>query len=215
MVWWALALVAVLSAAAAGWLHRRTYRYPDDVIHRTVPAWLLPVVALAGATLAIPFAIDWSVARVVTMVVALVWAVILMFIDLDVRRLPDVFTLPGCGIFAAGLVACSWAEDRWAALGWAALCAVAAAAVFLIMALLASGSQGLGLGDVKLAGVLGLLLGWLAPLNAVLGLATGFIVGGLCAALLLVTSKAGRKAHMAFGPAMIIGAYVWVLLSPV
>ena len=75
-------------------------------------------------------------------------------------------------------------------------------------------TEGLGLGDVKLADTLGGLLGWIGWWNALYGLLTGFILGGLVAAALLVTRRAGRKSHLSFGPAMIIGGYVWAVLPP-
>ena len=51
-------------------------------------------------------------------------------------------------------------------------------------------TEGLGLGDVKLAGTLGGLLGWIGWWNALYGLLTGFLLGGLVAAVLLLTRRA-------------------------
>ena len=55
-------------------------------------------------------------------------------------------------------------------------------------------------------------MGWW---NALYGLLTGFILGGLVAALLLLTRRADRKSYVSFGPAMILGSYVWAVLPPV
>jgi leader peptidase (prepilin peptidase)/N-methyltransferase len=93
-------------------------------------------------------------------------------------------------------------------------CAGAAVAVFLLAALLSPGGEGLGLGDVKLAGVLGALLGWWGWSEALVGLLSGFVLGGLGAALLLLTRRVGRGGSLAFGPAMLLGAYLCTVLAP-
>jgi leader peptidase (prepilin peptidase)/N-methyltransferase len=67
---------------------------------------------------------------------------------------------------------------------------------------------------VKLAGVLGGLLGWLGPMSAMLGLLSGFVLGGIVAIVLLAARKADRRSHLSFGPAMIAGAYLWAVLPP-
>ncbi len=213
MEWWGLVLAALLGLGTALWLGRRRYRYDDDVVHHTAPGWLSAGTVFLGALLAVPFALDWSVARTLTYLLAWVWAVALMVIDLDVRRLPDRLTLPAYPAAAVLLTLCSWAEQRWEALAWAAACAGGAVLVYLVLALIAAGSEGLGLGDVKLAGVLGGLLGWLAPMTAVLGLLTGFILGGVIAAVLLLSRRAGRRSYVSYGPVMVLGAYPWVLLG--
>ena len=85
-------------------------------------------------------------------------------------------------------------------------------AVFTALALLSPGAGGLGLGDVKLAGVLAALLGWFDWRAAAIGLAAGFVLGGLAAAFLLLTRRADRHSHIAFGPAMVAGAYLTCLV---
>ncbi|HZA74105.1 MAG TPA: prepilin peptidase, partial [Propionibacteriaceae bacterium] len=151
---------------------------------------------------------------IITYGAALVWGLVLTFIDLDVRRLPDSLTLPAYPVAALLLALCSAVTGDWAALWRAAACAGLAVLAFFLAALLSPGAEGLGLGDVKLAGTLGGLLGWLGWWPALYGLLTGFILGGLVAAVLLVSRRAGRKSHLSFGPAMIAGAYIWAVLPP-
>ena len=50
------------------------------------------------------------------------------------------------------------------------------------------------------------MLGWLGLGTALLGLLAGFVAGGLIAIVMLVAQRAGLRSHIAFGPAMIIGA---------
>jgi leader peptidase (prepilin peptidase) / N-methyltransferase len=139
---------------------------------------------------------------------------VLAFIDLDVRRLPDVLTLPAYPVVALLLALCSVATGDRAALLRAAACAGLAVVAFFLAALFSPGGDGLGLGDVKLAGTLAALLGWLGWSTALYGLLTGFILGGLVAAVLLVSRRADRRSHLSFGPALIAGAFIWAVLPP-
>jgi leader peptidase (prepilin peptidase)/N-methyltransferase len=79
--------------------------------------------------------------------------------------------------------------------------------VFLVVAL--ASRDGIGMGDVKLAGFLGLLLG-----RAVLGaLLAGCVAGGIAAILLLVTRSAKRRSTIAYGPYLSLGAAIWIVIG--
>ena len=69
----------------------------------------------------------------------------------------------------------------------------------------------LGGGDVGLGGLLGLYLGWVSYEAILVGLIAAFFVGGLFAVALLVTRRANRTTHFAFGPFLIVGTLVAVL----
>lgn len=213
MNWLYVAVAAALAGLAAWRLNHRGYRYDDDVVHRRIRWWWAPVVAAIGAVLAGPFFAPQPPVVVISYLLALVWAVLLAMIDLEVRRLPDWLTLPAYPVAGALLVACSAVTHHWPALLVAAACAGGSVAVYLVAALVSADSGGLGLGDVKLAGVLGALLGWIGWLPAVMGLLTGFVFGGLLAVGLLVLRRADRKSHLSFGPSMIVAAYVWCVLT--
>lgn len=62
---------------------------------------------------------------------------------------------------------------------------------------------GMGMGDVKMAGVMGLYLGWPAALVALLA---AFVAGGLVSLALLALGRVGRKDQIAFGPFLAAGA---------
>jgi leader peptidase (prepilin peptidase) / N-methyltransferase len=206
--------ITVVAALLAWWLGRRRYRIDEDTIHRTLPAWLLPVLAAVGALVAAPFYLGRPPVVILTYAAALLWGLVLAFIDFDVRRLPDFLTLPAYPVAAVLLALCSVATGDWSALYRAAACAGVAVVVFFIAALVSPGAEGLGLGDVKLAGTLGALLGWWGWAPALYGLLSGFILGGLAAAVLLVARRADRKSHLSFGPALIAGAFLWAVLGP-
>jgi leader peptidase (prepilin peptidase)/N-methyltransferase len=209
-----LAFAALIGAVAAWWLRGRRYRLDDDVVVRTPSPWWVPVLAVVGTFLAVPFWNGESFVILVTYELALVWASALAVIDLEVRRLPDMLVLPAYPVTALLLgVAAGVTGDGWALLR-AATCAGVAVVVYLAAALLAPGVDGLGLGDVKLSGVLA-LLGWFGWYSALVGLAAGFVLGGLAALGLLLTRRADRRSTIAFGPSMILGAYLCGLLAPI
>jgi leader peptidase (prepilin peptidase) / N-methyltransferase len=132
----------------------------------------------------------------------------LAVIDLDCLRLPDRLTLPSYPIGVALLALAS--TDDWSALRRALLAAVVVGGAAFLLALLVPGG-GLGLGDVKLLGLLGLFLGWLGWGEVALGIAAGFAIGAVAAVVLLALRRAGLKDHMAFGQWLIAGALVAVV----
>jgi leader peptidase (prepilin peptidase) / N-methyltransferase len=79
-------------------------------------------------------------------------------------------------------------------------------AAFLGLAMLRPAD--LGLGDVKLAGVVGLMLGWLGWGEAILGTFLGFLFGGAVGIFLLLAGRVGRRTALPFGPFMLLGALV-------
>lgn len=74
---------------------------------------------------------------------------------------------------------------------------------------------GMGYGDVKLAGLLGLYMGYLSWGHALLGSASAFILAGLAAAVLILNRKGTAATRIPFGPFMIVGAGIVMLLVPV
>ncbi|MBG0853318.1 prepilin peptidase [Streptomyces spinoverrucosus] len=135
--------------------------------------------------------------------------VLLTVVDVRVRRLPDVVTLPlGAAVPALlGLAALlpGHAGDWTTAL----LGALVLGSGYLVLHLL--NPDGMGFGDVKLALAAGALLGWYGWPTVLLGTCAGFLFGALYGGALVVVRKAGRKTAIAFGPFLLAGAYVGVL----
>ncbi|GAB7189794.1 A24 family peptidase [Kineococcus sp. NUM-3379] len=129
-------------------------------------------------------------------------AVALALIDLDVRRLPDPIVLPSYAVAVVLLLLASAGTGDWAALGRAA---VGCGVLFLVYAALWF-TGGMGLGDVKLAGVLGLYLGWWGWDALAVGGFSAFVLGGVVGAALMLRGRAGRKSRIPFGPYMLVGA---------
>ncbi|NAZ84613.1 prepilin peptidase [Kineococcus indalonis] len=131
-------------------------------------------------------------------------AVPLTLIDVDVHRLPDAIVLPSYPVALVLLTLASAGTGDWAAL----LRAVAGGTVLLLLyfALFVAKPGGMGLGDVKLAGVLGLHLAWWGWDALAVGAFLAFLLGGLVAVPLLLLGRAGRRTKVPFGPAMLAGA---------
>lgn len=136
-------------------------------------------------------------------------SVVLTLIDIDVHRLPDKIVLPSYGVVGALLVVASWGAGDWSAM-WRALLCGAILFVFYFAVLVVYPS-GMGFGDVKLSGVLGIALGWLGWGPFVVGAFGAFLLGGVFSAVLIATRRAGRKSGIPFGPWMIGGAALGML----
>ncbi len=133
----------------------------------------------------------------------------LALIDIDVKRLPDALTLPsyvvgGVLLAVAAVVAGDGRPLLRAVLGAAAMFAVYFTLCFAYPA-------GMGFGDVKLAGVLGLYTAWLGWGAWAVGLFLGFLLGGVFGLLLIALKKGGRKTAVPFGPFMLVGTLIAVL----
>jgi leader peptidase (prepilin peptidase)/N-methyltransferase len=83
---------------------------------------------------------------------------------------------------------------------------IATLVFFLVLSFISKG--GIGSGDVRLAPVLAMFLGWMGWSYVYIGLASGFILGGIWALALIVTGKANRSSRIAFGPFLCVGAVV-------
>jgi leader peptidase (prepilin peptidase) / N-methyltransferase len=141
-------------------------------------------------------------------------AVVLTPVDVALHRLPDAIVLPAYPTCAALLALASWnpgGPPAWDAGGRAALGGAALLASSLGAALAHPG--GLGLGDVKLAGVLGLCLGWFGWDVLVVGAAAASVLGALHAVVLLTVRGAGSAAHLPFGPWMLAGALAGIAVG--
>ncbi len=169
-----------------------------------------PLVELGTAVVfgVLAWRFGWSAALPAFLYLAAV-GIALACIDLDVHRLPDALTLPSyvVGVVLLGAATAGAAEP--AALVRALAGMVALYVVYFALALIHPG--GMGFGDVKLAGVLGLYLGWLGWGPWFVGTAAAFLLGGLLGLLLIAVGRAGRKSALPFGPFMLAGALVAVL----
>ncbi|WP_395640467.1 prepilin peptidase [Pseudolysinimonas sp.] len=160
-------------------------------------------------------AVPGAIAGILVLVAFLYLAAIglaLALIDLDTRRLPNVLVLPMYVVGGVLFTATAAISGRWDLLATAAIGMAGLGLLYLVLAVVRPG--GMGMGDVKLAGALGLFLGWLGPETLAVGAIAGFLLGGGAGVVLLLRG-AGRKASLAFGPWLIAGAWVGILAGPV
>lgn len=137
--------------------------------------------------------------------------VALALIDLEHHRLPDSIVLPSYVVAGVLLAASALLTQNYAAMLGAA---IGAAAMFLFYFVLAFISpRGMGMGDVKLAGVLGLYLGYIGWGALLVGSFGAFVLGGLFSIVLLVLRKAGRKSSIPFGPWMLAAAWIGIFFG--
>ncbi|MCU1557989.1 MAG: prepilin peptidase [Microbacteriaceae bacterium] len=134
--------------------------------------------------------------------------VALALIDIDTHKLPNRIVLPAYVVSAVLLVAASIVSGQFDSLLRAAMAMAALALVYFIMAFAYPG--GMGLGDAKLAGVIGIYLGWVGWGALVVGALSAFLLGGLYAVILLILRKANRKSGIPFGPWMLAGAWLGI-----
>jgi leader peptidase (prepilin peptidase)/N-methyltransferase len=156
---------------------------------------------LLFALTALRFGASWALPAYLALAAAGVW---LAVVDLRTRRLPDRVVLPALGAGVLLLAVAALAGHDLPALGRAAAGAALAFAGHLVLALVAP--AGLGMGDVKLAAVLGLHLAWLGWAALVDGVLAGFVVQAVLAAVLLATRRVALRGYVPFGPAMLAGA---------
>jgi leader peptidase (prepilin peptidase)/N-methyltransferase len=138
-------------------------------------------------------------------------AVALALIDIDTKRLPNAIVLPSYAVAGTLLTVAAAASGEWDQLLRAGLGGAVMYAFYFVLAVAKPGAMGFG--DVKLAGVLGLYLGWLGWSVLVVGLFLGFLFGGALGALLMVVGRASRKSKIPYGPFMLLGAFVAVLFG--
>jgi leader peptidase (prepilin peptidase)/N-methyltransferase len=137
--------------------------------------------------------------------------VALAIIDLDVKRLPNAIVLPSYVVALVLLGVAAFTQGEWSNLLRALLgMAVLFAFYFLLVLVYPSG---MGFGDVKLAGVLGLYLGYLGWAEVITGGFLGFLFGGVVGGALMALRKAGRKSQIPFGPFMLSGALVAIVVG--
>jgi leader peptidase (prepilin peptidase)/N-methyltransferase len=130
-------------------------------------------------------------------------------IDLDTKRLPNALTLPSYVVLGLFLLLPAVADADWSGYLRAWLAALALFAFYFLLAVIYP--AGMGFGDVKLAGVLGLVLGWVSWSVLVVGGFLGFLLGAVVGGGLMLVRKAGRKSKIPFGPFMLAGALSAIL----
>ena len=198
-------LLGVVVGAVAGHLVNRVAgRYPWGS-RKTAQAVRIPFLELGTALLfavtAVGFGASWELPAFLFLAGV---GVLLAVIDIRHKTLPNRVTLPAIGIGAVLLAVAAVGTGEWSPFLRATTSAVVLFVVFFVLVMISPRS--IGMGDAKLAALLGLYLGWLGTSVLVLGIAAGFVVQAVLALILLATRRIGLRGELPFGPAMLLGA---------
>lgn len=128
----------------------------------------------------------------------------LSVIDILSHRLPNRIIFPSYPAAGVLLIAAALAAGDWGRLVSLTGGAAALWVFYFILRLIYP--AGMGFGDVKLAGVLGLYLGFVGWSFLLWGTFAAFLLGGLWGVILIVSRRATAKSAIPFGPFMIVGA---------
>jgi leader peptidase (prepilin peptidase)/N-methyltransferase len=141
------------------------------------------------------------------LLLAVILGVLLAAIDVRCLRLPD----PLVATLAVLVVVPLTLGGEPGQVGRAFVAAATVGLAYLVLALLPGG--GVGLGDVKLAAVLGFVLGFIGWPAVVVGVIAPHLINGPIALALLARRKATRRSALPFGPALLAGALAAVVLT--
>ncbi|MGC4765077.1 prepilin peptidase [Micromonospora sp. DT46] len=136
---------------------------------------------------------------------------VLALVDLACLRLPDPLVGAAALVAAVGLTGAAATAGSPGRLLGAVAGAALCFACHVVLAVL-PGSR-LGFGDVKLAAVLGLPLGWLGGSSLALGLILPHLLHGVLVLVLLVSGRVRRDTPLPLGPALLTGAWLAALAA--
>jgi leader peptidase (prepilin peptidase)/N-methyltransferase len=196
--WWPL----------AAWADRNIHTPSTDRMPlRRLRMWSAIATTVGFAALAWRFGAHPALPALLALVAT---GVVLSIVDLTEHRLPNAVVLPTVAIVAVLLVLASALTGEWLRLAWTL---AGGAGMFLLYFTLALISPaGMGMGDVKFAAPLGLALGWFGWNVWVVGLAAGFIIGGVVSLIALLLRRVTLRGSIPFGPSMLAGALVAILV---
>ncbi len=173
-------------------------------------AWRYPLVELVTAlvfvAVSLAVGLRWVLGAYLFFAAVLV---ALSGIDIDTRKIPNAVLFPAWAVSAVLLAVGAGLDGDPRRLVWAAVGAAIGFVVLFVIWFVAPG--GMGYGDVRLAGYIGLHLGYLSPGHVAVGLFLGFLAGALGGAAVLLTTGRGRGTKIPFGPFLALGALVAVV----
>jgi leader peptidase (prepilin peptidase)/N-methyltransferase len=132
-------------------------------------------------------------------------------IDALDQRLPSKLLMTAYPIVATLLVLAAITEHNGTAILRSLASMIVLSAFYLIIALAAPGA--LGTADIRLAGLLGLTLGWPGWTTIISGAMLGLLYGSLTAVTMIVLRRATRHTLIPFGPPLIAGAFTALLVA--
>lgn len=183
--------------------------YQDIAAGPGLPRRSVLICTVIGALVGGAVGLDWALLFLIPLVPV---AMALALIDWRTRLLPTRIIAPTYYALIPLVVIAAVASDEprlllvRAAIGWAVM-----GGIYVLLWVVYP--AGMGYGDVRLSGILGIVLGYLGWGQLALGGWSGFLLGGV-GGVLLAALKVIDKRHNPFGPWMLIGALVGILAGP-
>ncbi|MGH8996044.1 MAG: prepilin peptidase [Acidimicrobiales bacterium] len=159
---------------------------------------------------ALSWHIGWSVALPAYLVFGAA-ATAVSASDLACRRVPNRVTAPACVVGMVLLAVASGGSGQWWPLARAAVAMAVLAGFYLALGLGSKG--GMGMGDAKWAGVVGLYCGWLGWPPVFVATLLAFVAAALVVLARRLFVPLGRRAVLPMAPSMAAGALAAVLLA--
>jgi leader peptidase (prepilin peptidase) / N-methyltransferase len=174
-----------------------------------------PLIEMLTAVLFGAVAWVWGLGPLLPALLVFTWSlVVATVIDLEFRIIPNRLTLRLPFVLLPLLVGAAAVDGVWSDLRRAAIAGVAVPAVMFLLSeafRLLRGQAGIGMGDIKLAISLGLVVGYLGGLELVV-FAYGTIISAVVIAIgLMLAGRAKLASRIPFGPYLAIGAMLPVL----
>jgi leader peptidase (prepilin peptidase) / N-methyltransferase len=169
------------------------------------------LVAVIWALIAVVHGLAWELPALLLMGWALV---VVTLIDLPHRIIPNALTYPLAPILLGLLTLAALMDGAWGDLRRAVIVGLALPVGMFVLSEIfrfARGQAGMGMGDVKLAVSLGLVLGYLGGWETVVALYATIIAAVLVAVVLMLAGKAKLASRIPFGPYLALGTLIAIL----
>lgn len=163
------------------------------------------VCGLLWAAAALRFGADWALPAYLVFFTSLL---AISVIDFDLHIIPNRIVYPTIFVSVPLLAVAAAADGDWTNFRHALLGAALAWLALLVVHLISP--AGMGFGDVRLAFVLGLFLGWLSLRHVLTGIFLGFLLGAVIGVGLVALRIRSRKDAVPFGPFLAGGAILAV-----
>ncbi len=199
--------LGVVAGGAAYALFALPQKDPRTVLPVT---WRVPLTVFAGVLAGAGSAAADDAWNGPLVAVLAAFGVVLGAVDLRSELLPNAILLRFTAVTVPVLFLAALGTGGWSGLLGAAAGSATLFTVYLLLALISP--AGMGMGDVKLAAVLGLVGGWAgsaAWLGTLLG---GFLLGGVAGVAVLVLRRGSRGSTFPFGPGMLLAAFASLVL---
>ena len=161
-------------------------------------SWHYPLMELAtGIITVVIYRLTWGSIPNLIFNLFMAYAFLAIFLsDLQYRTIPDKITYPA--MFVAFIWLIIYGQ-------WSMTLAGLGAAGFFFLLVLLTRFRGMGLGDVKLAGLMGLFLGFPGIITA---LYLAFLTGATAGVILILLGRKRFKSEISFGPFLVMATFI-------